>query len=139
MINEKNAYVDMVGDLFHCGHIRLLRKIKNMKYNVIVGVHSDEVVETYKRKPILSLQERIEIISSCKYVDNIIPDAPLIITKKFIDNYNIDMCFHSHSKKEHDLLKLNEYKDPIELNKFTRMDYSNDISTTDIINRIIKR
>jgi len=135
----KNAYIDMVGDLFHYGHIRLLKKIKEQGYTVIVGVHSDEVVESYKRTPILKLSERIEIISACKYVDAIIPNVPLIVTKEFMDQHNIDMCFHSHSEKEHEAFKQKEYRVPILLKKFTRMDYCTSISTTEIINRILTR
>lgn len=136
---RKNAYIDMVGDLFHYGHIRLLKNIKQQGYDVIVGVHSDKDAESYKRKPILTLHERIETISACKYVDSIIPEAPLVITKDFIDNYKIDMCFHSHSEEQHEVLKLDDYKDPVLLKKFTRMDYCNTISTTGIINRILNR
>ncbi len=138
-MKTKNAYIDMVGDLFHYGHIRLLKKIKEQGYTVIVGLHSDEVVESYKRKPILKLSERIETISACKYVDHIIPDVPLVITKEFIEEHKIDMCFHSHSEEQHKVLQQHDYKDPVMLKKFTRMDYCSSISTTNIINRILHR
>ena len=96
----------MVGDLFHYGHLRLIQKIHNMGYNVIVGVHDDKTVESYKRKPILNMKERIEIIQSCKYIDFVIPNAPLIITKKYLEENNIDMVFHAHSLEENINMKI---------------------------------
>lgn len=40
--------MDIVGDLFHYGHVH------DLGYKVVVGVHSDEIVETYKRTPIIN-------------------------------------------------------------------------------------
>lgn len=133
---QKNAYIDMVGDLFHYGHIRQIKEIKQQGYNVIIGLHSDKLVEKYKSKPIFTLEERIEIISACKYVDSIVPNVPLFITKDFMEKYKIDMCFHCHSEEQHKTLKQHEYKVPIMLKKFKRMDYCENISTKDIIDRI---
>jgi len=134
----KKGYIDMVGDLFHYGHVRLIKNVYELGYNVVIGIHADETVELYKRKPILTMDERIEVIKSCKYVSSIIKDAPLIITKKYLDKHNIDMVFHSHSLEEaHKYNKM--YEIPLKLGKFTRTKYNIGISTTDIINRIIAR
>lgn len=137
-MGKKNGYIDMVGDLFHYGHLRLIQKIHNMGYNVIVGVHDDKTVESYKRKPILNMIERIEIIQSCKYIDFVIPNSPLIITKKYLEENNIDMVFHAHSLEEKEKYE-NMYKIPTKMGKFTRIDYTKEISTTEIINRILNR
>jgi len=132
----KNGYMDMVGDLFHYGHVRQIKRVYDMGYNVIVGVHANETVEVYKRTPILNMDERIEVIKSCKYVSSIIPNAPLIITQEYLDKHNIDMVFHAHLLE--DDLKYNKmYEIPLKLGKFTRTEYTTEISTTDIINRII--
>ena len=134
----RKGYIDMVGDLFHYGHLRNIKKVYNLGYTVIVGIHSDKTVESYKRKPILTMKERIEVIQSCKYVSLIIEDAPLIITKEFLDKHKIDMVFHAHPLEEDEKYQ-HMYKIPSILHKFTRTPYTNGISTTDIINRIIKR
>lgn len=52
MTERGNVYVDMVGDLFHPGHVALLRAARNFGERLIVGVLSDEVVARYK-KPLL--------------------------------------------------------------------------------------
>ena len=51
-MSQKIVYVDMVGDLFHYGHVEILRRAKEKGDKLIVGVHSDETVMEYKRKPI---------------------------------------------------------------------------------------
>ena len=84
------------------------------------------------------MDERIKVISSCKYVSKVLPNAPLFITKEYLDKHNIDMVFHAHPIEEHKIYEP-MYKIPIELNKFTRTEYTKGISTTDIINRIKNR
>ena len=55
MILAKCADISMVGDLFHIGHINLVRGVGDLGYNVIVGVHSDVEVESYKRTPLMTM------------------------------------------------------------------------------------
>ena len=135
---KKIGYIDMVGDLFHFGHVHMIKKVYDLGYTVVLGIHSDETVESYKRKPILTMDERIKTISSCKYIHSIIKDAPLIVTKKFLDKHNIDMVFHGHLLKN-DFKYKKMYEIPSKLGKFTRIEYFAGISTTEIINRIIAR
>eukprot|EP00656_Telonema_subtile_P016900 TRINITY_DN18964_c0_g1_i1.p1 TRINITY_DN18964_c0_g1~~TRINITY_DN18964_c0_g1_i1.p1 ORF type:complete len:143 (-),score=10.13 TRINITY_DN18964_c0_g1_i1:56-436(-) len=73
-------YTDMVGDLFHCGHMNFLRQCREVataeecgdrKIVLVVGVHSDELVMTYKRQPVLTMDERAASVGGCKYVDRV--------------------------------------------------------------------
>ena len=70
------VYLDMVGDLFHVGHLNIIKKSKAMGDYLIVGVHSDESVASYKRLPIIKHRDRVDIIESCRYVDEVIAPAP---------------------------------------------------------------
>ena len=49
------VYVDMVGDLFHAGHVALLREARSHGDRLVVGVLSDETAASYKRRPIMTL------------------------------------------------------------------------------------
>ena len=57
------VYVDMVADLFHYGHVNFLKQARQFGDRLLVGIHSDEVVEEYKRSPIMTMQVQT---SPCK-------------------------------------------------------------------------
>lgn len=67
------GYTTGVYDLFHIGHLNLLRNSKGMCDKLIVGVTVDELVKYKNKEAIIPFQERIEIIRSIKYVDVAIP------------------------------------------------------------------
>ena len=126
-------YVDMVGDLFHFGHVNLLKKASELGDHLIVGVHSDKTVEGYKRLPIMTMEERIYTISSCRYVDEVIPNAPLSIDLGWINKHKINLVVHGDDFSE-DLLQ-DFYKIPIEMGIFHLLPYTAAISTSEIIRR----
>jgi glycerol-3-phosphate cytidylyltransferase len=67
------GYTTGVFDMFHIGHLHLLKKAKNRCDYLIVGVSTDELVKSYKHKtPIIPFQDRLEIISSLKLVDEVV-------------------------------------------------------------------
>jgi len=67
------GYTTGVFDMFHIGHLHLLKKAKNRCDYLIVGVSTDELVQSYKHKtPIIPFQDRLEIISSLKFVDEVV-------------------------------------------------------------------
>ena len=131
----KNIYVDMCADLFHFGHVSLLKRAKNLGDNLIVGIHSDKTIESYKRKPIMNMKERISVLEACKYIDKIIPNAPLEIKEEFIKSNNIHLVAHAHDETENEKYNF-MYKVPSDMGIFIRLDYTPSVSTTHIINRI---
>jgi glycerol-3-phosphate cytidylyltransferase len=74
-LKKKNTigYTAGVYDLFHIGHLNLLRNAKSFCNKLIVGVTTDELVSYKNKKPIIPFTERIEIVRQCKYVDLAIP------------------------------------------------------------------
>ena len=67
------GYTAGVYDLFHIGHLNLLKNAKGMCDKLIVGVTVDELV-TYKgKRALIPFEDRIEIVRSCKYVDAAVP------------------------------------------------------------------
>ena len=74
MKKEIVGYTTGVFDLFHIGHLNLLKQAKSGCDRLIVGVSTDELVQTYKNKsPIIPFTERIEIVSALKCVDEVVP------------------------------------------------------------------
>lgn len=69
----KIGYTQGTYDMFHIGHLNLLRNAKSHCDYLIVGVNSDDLVQSYKNKrPIVPVAERIEIVSAIRYVDQVI-------------------------------------------------------------------
>ncbi len=133
-------YLDMVADLLHYGHINFIKCIyTNYKLNndkIYVGIHNDETVESYKRKPILTMEERIKVLEGCKYIDMIIPNAPLKITEEYIKLHNINKIFIPNNRTvEDNILMLSNVNTLVDI---ITIEYTNKISTTEIINRIKK-
>jgi glycerol-3-phosphate cytidylyltransferase len=68
------GYTTGVFDLFHIGHLNILRNAKSQCDELIVGVTTDELCQKLKNKtPIISFQERSEIINALKCVDRVVP------------------------------------------------------------------
>jgi len=67
------GYTTGVFDLFHIGHLNMLRNAKSMCDELIVGVSSDDLVEYKFKTPVIPFNERIEIVRSIKYVDVAVP------------------------------------------------------------------
>lgn len=90
---KKTVYVLGVFDLFHVGHLQLLKTAKKLGDKLVVGINSDKLVREYKRDPIIPEEERLLILESCKYVDEVFivqsfDNKQILIEKK------IDLIIH---------------------------------------------
>ena len=135
------VYISGVFDLFHFGHIRFLKKCKNLypTAHLIIGIHNDKDTKEYKRKPIMTQEERHISILESGLADEIILNAPILETKEFYQLHKIDLVVHAHSHEEDKFYQTKCYKDAYEMGIFRRIDYQSGISTTELINRILKK
>lgn len=67
------GYTAGVYDLFHIGHLNLLKNAKGMCDKLIVGVTVDELVSYKNKKAFIPYDERVEMVRSCRYVDAVVP------------------------------------------------------------------
>ena len=123
----------MVADLFHYGHVNFLRAAREQGDYLKVGIHSDEVARNYKRIPILSMEERIAAVAGCRYVDEVIGDAPLSVSREWIELHDIDLVVHGDDFND-ELYQLC-YRDPIDMGIFRTVQYTAGISSSEIIAR----
>ncbi len=131
------VYVDIVGDLFHAGHVEFFKKAKSFGNYLIVGVLADDVVEGYKRTPILSLEDRVKVISACKYVDEVVIAPPLRLTEEMVQELGIQYVVHGDDFNK--ALLEDQYGVALKLGIFRTVPYTPGISTTEIIKRIVIR
>lgn len=96
MKKYKIGYTAGVYDMFHIGHLNVLKNAKAYCDYLIVAVSTDQVVIKNKNKqPIIPFNERIEIVSSIKYVDSVVPQENYDIDEKIkaAKKYKIDVMF----------------------------------------------
>ncbi len=131
------CYVNGVFDMQHVGHIRMFLNAKQHGNILLAGVHNDQAVESYKRKPIMTHEERCQAVRDCRYVNRTIPDAPLTIDEDFIKAWNIHVvvCSSEYYNDPNDLW----YAVPRRMGILRMAPYSSDISSSDLIKRCVAR
>ncbi|XP_052202846.1 choline-phosphate cytidylyltransferase 1-like isoform X2 [Diospyros lotus] len=106
---------------------------------LLVGCCNDEVTHAYKGKTVMTDQERYESLRHCRWVDEVIPDAPWVITQEFLNKHQIDFVAHDSlpyadasgaGKDVYEFVKA--------IGKFKETKRTEGISTSDIIMRIVK-
>lgn len=146
----------MVADAMHVGHVNHILKSREAAerrqkehethdegqgIHLIVGVHSDEAVMSYKRRPLFNMNERMAHVRQSPGVDEVMPDAPLKLTLDYLDS--IDVTYVCGNLMVGDSIEAREYNsmymDIVRAGRFLNIPRTEGISTTDILDRVVAR
>jgi len=131
----KKIYTKVVADLMHWGHVEFFKNARSLGDSLTVNVVPDDRVSLMKRKPIMSTEERVKLVSACRYVDEVITDGPRIITREFMAMKGFAIYAFGAMDDSELEVKLRDCSDlPPEMR--IQIPYNQEISTTEIIKRI---
>lgn len=129
------GYTTGVFDMFHIGHLNILRRAKEQCDYLIVGVSTDALVQQEKNKvPVIPYAERVEIVEAIKYVDKVVPQTNKNKLEAW-ENFHFDKMFvgsdwqgtKQWQKIEQDFSALNveivylSYTDGVSSTKLTKL------------------
>jgi len=135
------VYVNGTYDLFHIGHIRFLKKAKELGTYLIVGILPDNIVKQKKggNGPIMNLHERVLSVLACRYVDEVIIGCPWEVTESLINTQRINIVVQGSVI---DSAYVSSEDDPNEVPKrlgiYREIESPNDMTTSTILNRILQ-
>jgi len=138
--NEIRIFMDGVFDLMHYGHMNAFRLARSLGTHLIAGVCSDESIQKSKGPALLNEDERIALVSATKFVDQVAPDIPYVMTQEDLDNviekYNIDYVVHGDDPCI--LNGVDLYANVKKAGRFLSIPRTEGVSTTDIIGRLLR-
>ena len=106
------GYTTGVFDMFHVGHLNILKRAKEQCDCLIVGVSTDDLVRDYKGKsPIIPYEERLAIVEANKYVDKVVPQTTMDKMQAW-NELHFDVMFHGSDWKGSDMYNklIEEFK-----------------------------
>ncbi|CAM3709537.1 adenylyltransferase/cytidyltransferase family protein [Pseudoalteromonas maricaloris] len=119
-------------DVFHVGHVNILERAKALGDYLIVGISSDELNFSKKgRNPIYSIADRLKIISSLRFVDEVFVEESLELKAQYIKDFDADVLVMGDDWKD----KFDIYKDICDV---VYLERTPSISTTEII-EVVRR
>ncbi|TKY60778.1 Ethanolamine-phosphate cytidylyltransferase [Spatholobus suberectus] len=137
--NARIVYIDGAFDLFHAGHVEILKRARELGDFLLVGIHSDETVSEHRGNhyPIMHLHERSLSVLACRYVDEVIIGSPWEITKDMITTFNISLVVHGTVAEKSLNCEIDPYEVPKSMGIFRLIESPKDITTATVAQRIM--
>mmetsp|Transcript_1996 Transcript_1996/g.3032 ORF Transcript_1996/g.3032 Transcript_1996/m.3032 type:complete len:294 (+) Transcript_1996:2-883(+) len=134
----KVIYMDGAWDMFHPGHVAILKEAKQRGDYLIVGIHSDATVNRQRgyNMPVMNLHERVLSVLGCRFVDDVLIDAPFTITRDMIASLGISEVVHGSKSDFDGNENLERYAVAKEAGVFKTIDSPTDFSLGHILSRI---
>lgn len=135
MKKEKVVFTSGSWDLFHVGHLNMLRRSKALGDRLVVGVSTDELIADYKGiSPVIPFDQRFEIVANIDCVDLVVKQTILTEIRQ-LQEYNVDIVTIGDDWKGRYLEGLEWMKEHGEV---VYLPYTQGVSTTSIKRRIIE-
>lgn len=132
------GYTTGVFDLFHIGHLNILRRAKEQCDYLIVGVSTDELVMEYKNKrPIIPFEQRRTIVEAIKYVDEVIMQDTMDKMEMW-SRIKFDIMFHGDEWRGSELYNRYEQEMAVVGAKIIYLSHTSGVSSTDLAKQIKK-
>jgi len=128
------VYVDMTSDVLHYGHAEFFKKAHHLGDYLIVGLCTEHDGKRRKHRALMSTEERTKALEACRYVDEVIPDAPLVLTHEWLEKHGIDVVAHADTLRESTLIKY--YEIPYKIGILKILPRTHTITTKEFLHRI---
>lgn len=134
----RRIYLGGTFDCLHRGHLSLFRNARRVALEVAVGVNTDEFAERYKRRPLMALDDRLEVLTECRLVDLVVVNTGCEDSKPAILACNVDAIGHGDDWTGPALMSqmsLTELWLATHGIDMVYLPYTRGVSTTSILNR----
>lgn len=133
------VYIDGAFDLFHPGHVKILKLAQQQGDFLLVGLHADEDISEQRGRhlPLMDLHERSLSVLACKYVDEVVIGAPMEVTADLINTFNISMVVRGSVSETRRSKDGTRYAVPQEQGIFRELVSPSQMTTATSITRIV--
>lgn len=136
------VYIDGCFDVMHFGHSNALRQAKALGDELLVGVCSSREIAIHKGPSVMSDDERVGVVSGMKWVDEILRDAPYVLTDDFlrtlIETHRIDLVVHGDDPCT-GANGVDAYATAKRAGRFRTIKRTEGVSSTDVVQRLLDR
>jgi len=134
--DPERIYLDGCFDIMHSGHYNAIRQAKMLGKVLVAGIHSDEEISRNKGPPVMCMKERLAMVTGCKWVDEIVENAPYSPDSAWLDRCNClylahgdDIAVNSDGVDAYGALKS--------AGRFKVIKRTEGISTTSIVGKLL--